>query len=153
MDPHFILEPAAVRMAKVGDKTAAIRFLAEVCAGCYGLDAAEIETRLLEREALGSTGFGNGVALPHARMEGISKPIAALVRFEQPIDFDAADGMPVNLACALLSPANAGATHLHALAAFSRMMRDEHFREQLAGAPDAEAMYGLVANGQDRNAA
>ena len=134
MDPHFTLEPDAVRLAQVGDKTAAIRFLAEVCADSYGLDAAEIESRLLEREELGSTGFGNGVALPHARMEGIAKPVAALVRFEQPIDYDAADGMPVNLACALLSPANAGATHLHALAAFSRMMRNEHFREQLVEA-------------------
>ena len=153
MDPHFTLEPDAVRVTRVADKSAALRFLSEICAETYGLDAKEVEACLLEREELGSTGFGNGVALPHARMEGISRPIAALVRFEHPIDYDAADGMPVNLACALLSPANAGATHLHALAALSRVMRDEHFREQLAEAPDAEAMYGLVANGQDRNAA
>ena len=153
MDPHFTLEPAAVRLAQVEDKTAAIRFLAEICAESYGLDAAEVEARLLEREELGSTGFGNGVALPHARIEGINRPIAALARFDRPIDYDAADGMPVNLACVLLSPANAGATHLHALAALSRMMRDEHFREQLAEAADAEVLYGLIANGQDRNAA
>ncbi len=153
MDPHFTLEPEAVRVAQLADKPAAIRFLAQVCAETYDLDAAEVETRLLEREALGSTGFGHGVALPHARMPGVIKPIAALVRVEQPIEYEAADGLPVNIVCALLSPEHAGATHLHALAALSRMMRDDHFRDQLAEAPHAEALYALVTNGQDCDAA
>lgn len=153
MDPHFTLEAEAVRVADIADKPAALRFLAQLCAETYGLDAGLVEECLQEREALGSTGFGNGVALPHARLPGIQKPLAALVRIEHPIDFDAADGLPVTLACALLSPENAGATHLHALAALSRMMRDEQLRARLTDAPDAEAIYGIVTNGQDRDAA
>ncbi len=153
MDPHFTLEPDAVRVAHVADKSAAIRYIAQVCGETYGLDAEEVESSLLDREALGSTGFGHGVALPHARMPGIVKPIAALVRIEQPIDYDAADGLPVTIVCALLSPENAGAIHLHALAALSRMMRDDEFRSQLVEAPHAEALFSLVSNGQDRDVA
>ncbi|MXP10835.1 PTS sugar transporter subunit IIA [Pseudoblastomonas halimionae] len=153
MDPHFTLEVEAVRVADIADKSAALRFLAQVCGETYGLDADQVEQALLEREALGSTGFGNGVALPHARLAGIQKPLAALVRIERPIDFEAADGLPVELACALLSPENAGATHLHALAALSRMMRDEQLRARLSAATDVEAIYGIVTNGQDRDAA
>ena len=153
MDPHFTLEVEAVRVADIPDKSAALRFLAQVCAETYGLDADQVEKGLCEREALGSTGFGNGVALPHARIAGIAQPLVALVRFERPIDFEAADGLPVELACALLSPENAGATHLHALAALSRMMRDEHLRARVLAATDVEAIYGIVTNGQDRDAA
>lgn len=153
MDPLYTLEPEAVRVAHVADKPASIRYLAKICAECYGLDAGEVETRLLEREALGSTGFGNGVALPHARLSGLERPIAVVVRFEQPIDYDAADGLPVDIACALLSPEHDGAGHLHALAAFSRMMRNDRFRAKLVAAPNAEALYGLVSNEPDRDAA
>jgi nitrogen PTS system EIIA component len=105
------------------------------------------------RENLGSTGFGRGVAIPHARIEGISRPIAAFLRLESPVAYDAADGMPVDLVFGLLSGEQAGAAHLHALAAISRMMRDEAMHAALSQAPSDEALYGLLSNVIDRDAA
>src|SRR3546814_9254374 len=87
--------------------------------------------RLEERERLGSTGFGRGVAIPHARCPAINRPVVVLLRLEDPVDFAAADGMPVDLVFGLLSPANAGATHLHALAALSRLVRSEEHTSEL----------------------
>ena len=84
------------------------------------LDAAAVLEYLEEREKLGSTGFGRGVAIPHARLPGIARPVAAVLRLEHPVDYSAADGLPVELVFGLLSPENSGATHLHALAAVFR---------------------------------
>jgi PTS system nitrogen regulatory IIA component len=109
--------------------------------------------RVTERERLGSTGFGRRIAIPHARMAGLTRPVAAFMRLESPVEFDSADGMPVDLVFGLLSPEGAGATHLHALAAISRMMRDERMREALLTAPGPEAVYGLLSNVIDRDAA
>jgi PTS system nitrogen regulatory IIA component len=109
---------------------------------------------LEERERLGSTGFGRGVAIPHARMPNIGgRPVAALLKLRHPADFAAADGMPVDIVFGLLSPENSGATHLHALAAISRLMRDERVHEALSDAPNQEALYGLLTNATDRDAA
>ena len=93
------------------------------------------------------------MAIPHARINGIQRPVAALLRLSHPADFDAADRLPVELVFGLLSPENCGAAHLHALAAISRMMRDEDMREALADAPDEEAIYGLLTNVSDRDVA
>jgi PTS system nitrogen regulatory IIA component len=93
------------------------------------------------------------VASPHARTAGVSAPVAAFLRLEAPVAFDAADGMPVGLVFGLLSPEQGGAAHLQALAAISRMMRDERMRTNLEAAPDAEALYGLLCNVIDRDAA
>src|SRR3546814_10989545 len=90
----------------------------------YGLDPVMVLDRLEERERLGSTGFGRGVAIPHARCPAIHRPVVVLLRLEDPVDFAAADGMPGDLVFGLLSPENAGATHLHALAALSRLGSD-----------------------------
>ena len=109
--------------------------------------------RIEEREKLGSTGFGRGVAIPHARIPELNRPVAAFFRLESPVAFDAADGMPVDMVFGLLSPEQAGAAHLHALAAISRMMRDEALHVALGEAPGAEALYALLANGIDRDAA
>ncbi len=109
--------------------------------------------RLEEREALGSTGFGRGVAIPHARVPGLKRPVAALLRLKEPVDFAAADGLPVDLVFGLLSPENAGVTHLHALAAISRVVRDERTHDALMEARDAQTLYALLANATDRDAA
>jgi len=106
-----------------------------------------------EREKLGSTGFGRGVAIPHARIPGLSRPVAALLKLNHPADFQAADGLPVDLVFGLLSPENSGVGHLHALAAISRLVRDEHIHDALSDAPDEEAIYGLLTNVSDRNVA
>lgn len=145
--------PEAVATIRADSKPAILAQLAERFARVYGLDAAEVLTRTQEREQLGSTGFGRGVAIPHARVAGVTRPVAAFLRLEAPVAFDAVDGRPVDLVFGLLSPEHAGAAHLHALAAISRMMRDERMHAALVGAPGAEAIYGLLSNVIDRDAA
>ena len=153
MSPLFSMKPEAVAIIDAADKHAILEALSEAFARSWALDPGEVLERLEERERLGSTGFGRGVAIPHARLSGISRPVAALLKLRHPADFAAADGLPVDLVFGLLSPENSGATHLHALAAISRLMRDERVHEALSDAPDAEALYGLLTNATDRDAA
>ena len=153
MSPLFSIKPEAVAVVDATDKQAILELLSETFAASYGLDAGEVLEHLEERERLGSTGFGRGVAIPHARMPGLQRPVAALLKLRQPIDFAAADGLPVDLVIGLISPENSGATHLHALAAISRMMRDERVHEALSEAPDEEALFSLLNNAADRDAA
>jgi PTS system nitrogen regulatory IIA component len=153
MPPLFSMSPEAVAMGVAADKPAILAELSRLFAVGWGLEAAAVLEQLEERERLGSTGFGRGVAIPHARIIGINRPVAALLKLRQPVDFAAADGMPVDLVFGLLSPENSGATHLHALAAISRLVRDERMHEALSEAPDAEALYGLLTNATDRDAA
>ena len=153
MSPLYSIRPEAVAIVDAADKPAILSTLSELFARGWGLDPATVLEQLEEREKLGSTGFGRGVAIPHARIGGLNRPVAALLKLRQPVDFVAADGMPVDLVFGLLSPENSGATHLHALAAISRLVRDERVHEALSEAPDAEALYGLIANASDRDAA
>ena len=153
MTALFTLLPEAVATVAADSKPAILRLLADRFAAVYDLDAAVVLAEIEEREKLGSTGFGRGVAIPHARIAGIGRPVAAFLRLEAPVVFDAADAMPVDIVFGLLSPENAGATHLHALAAISRMMRDERMHTALIQAADAEVLYGLLCNVIDRDAA
>lgn len=153
MNPNFNLLPEAIGTCEAESKQAILEALADRFAAAYKLDRTVVLEGLEEREALGSTGFGRGVAIPHARIDGLPRPCAALLRLEQPADFGAADGLPVDLAFGLLSPSNAGISHLHALAAISRVMRDEDVREALLAAPDAEAIFALLTNATERDAA
>ena len=153
MNPHFLFEPDAVEIVSAKSKQSILELLARRFAASYGLDAGEVLERLQERESLGSTGFGRGVAIPHARVEGLRRPVAALLKLQEPVEFAAADGMPVDLVFGLVSPEQSGVGHLHALAAISRLVRDERVHDALSDAPDAEALYGLIANAADRDAA
>ncbi|MBW8784452.1 MAG: PTS sugar transporter subunit IIA [Novosphingobium sp.] len=153
MNPLFTLLPEAVATVSADSKPAILQQLARRFAAVYALETAAVLERIEERERLGSTGFGRGVAIPHARIDGLSRPVAAFLRLESPVGFEAADGMPVDLVFGLLSPLHAGATHLHALAAISRIMRDEPMHAALSQAPNAEAIYGLLSNVIDRDAA
>jgi PTS system nitrogen regulatory IIA component len=153
MTALFNLLPEAVAIIRADSKSAILDRLAERFAAVYGLDRAEVRARIEEREQLGSTGFGRGIAIPHARIEGLNRPVAVFLRLESPVTFDAADGIPVDFVFGLLSPMHAGATHLHALAAISRLMRDERMHAALVQAPGAEALYGLLTNVDDRDAA
>jgi PTS system nitrogen regulatory IIA component len=153
MNPLFSVSPQSVAIIEAADKAAILRALANVFARAYGLDAALVLERLEEREKLGSTGFGRGVAIPHARFPGVPRPVCAVMRLRRPVEFAAADGMPVELVFGLLSPENSGATHLHALAAVSRLVRDERVRDALADAPHEEALYALLIGAADRDAA
>ena len=149
----YSLRPEAVIVAKVVSKSAVLSLLAERFAETYQLDAVTVIERIEERERLGSTGFGRGVAIPHARIPDLKRPVAALIKLAEPIEFESADGLPVDLVFGLLSPENSGVAHLHALAAISRLMREERIHEALVEAPDAEALYALLTNVSDRDAA
>ena len=153
MSPLFSIKPEAVAIIDAAHKHAILHTRSETFAASYGLDADLVLEHLEERERLGSTGFGRGVAIPHARISGVSRPVSVLLKLRQPADFAAADGLPVDIVFGLLSPENSGATHLHALAAISRLMRDERVHEALSDAPNKEALYGLLTNATDRDAA
>lgn len=153
MTSLFSILPESVSVIRAETKHEILGRLAEIFAASYELDPADVLDRLEERENLGSTGFGRGVAIPHARVPGIKRPVAALLKLEEPVDFAAADGLPVELVFGLLSPENAGVTHLHALAAISRLVRDERTHEALMEAQGKEALYALLANATDRDAA
>jgi PTS system nitrogen regulatory IIA component len=153
MDPLYAITPESVAIIDATDKQAILEKLSDVFARSFNLDAGHVLEYLEEREKLGSTGFGRGVAIPHARLPGIQRPVAALLKLRQPVAFNAADGLPVELVFGLLSPENSGAGHLHALAAISRLVRDEAMRDALIDAADAEAIYGLLTNATDRDVA
>lgn len=153
MDVNLALSPQAIAFARIDSKPKALVQTAQLLADTYGLDAGEVLENLEARENLGSTGFGRGVAIPHCRSKTVRRPSLALIRLEQPLDFAAADALPVTLVCGLVSPENAGATHLHALAAISRLTRDETMMQMLADAPTTEAVYALLTNQFQRDAA
>ncbi len=153
MTALFTLMPEAVGTIDADSKQAILDQLAQRFAGVYGLDPVLVLDRIEEREKLGSTGFGRGVAIPHARIPDLNRPVAAFLRLTTPVAFDAADGMPVDLIFGLLSPEAAGAAHLHALAAISRLMRDDAMHQALGEAPGAEALYSLLVNSIEKDAA
>ena len=127
--------------------------MAATAATLTGLDSRVIVERLLERERLGSTGFGGGVAIPHGKMDGLEKVVGLVARLANPIDFQAIDGMPVDLVFVLLSPPDAGVEHLKALARVSRKLRDRAFVAKLRGANSPDALYALFAQSDTRDAA
>ncbi len=134
-------------------KREALQALAERAGSLVGRPASDILTTLLEREQLGSTGVGDGVALPHGKMEGLGKIVGVLARLETPVSFDALDDQPVDLIFMLLAPANATAAHLKALAKVSRLFRDEDARDALRGADTAEALFAIATADQKHHAA
>ncbi len=149
----FTLHPDAVGTVRADSKSAILEALAARFAAVYALDSLTVRQKLDQREKLGSTGFGRGVAMPHARLADLNRPVAVFLRLERPVSFDAADDLPVQFVFGLLSPEQAGAAHLHALAAISRTMRDDRIHAALAQASGPEALYGLLSNVIDRDAA
>lgn len=127
--------------------------LATALARQAGGNARAISEALGEREKLGSTGFGGGVAIPHARLDGLGQVICVFARLAHPIDYGAVDGLPVDLVMALLSPPAAGADHLKALARVSRRLRDRPFLAKLRGAGSPDALYALFTADRARDAA
>ncbi len=153
MDVNLALSPQAIQFRPDRQQSGVLAAIAQLLADAYDLDREELLENLEAREALGSTGFGRGVAIPHCRSKNVRRPSLALIRLDQPLEFAAADAQPVTLVCGLVSPENAGATHLHALAAISRLTRDEAKLQMLADAPDAEAVYALLTHQFERDAA
>ncbi|MGL4314840.1 MAG: PTS sugar transporter subunit IIA [Sphingomonas sp.] len=122
-------------------------------AAAHGLDADAVTLALSEREKLGSTGFGGGVAIPHGRLAGLGQVTGLFARLAQPIDFEAVDALPVDLVFAMVSPPDAGAEHLKALARVSRRLRDQAFVAKLRGAGSTDALYALWTHDHARDAA
>lgn len=137
----------------VGSKKALFSQLAAAAGPLAGLPPKEIVAALAERERLGSTGFGNGVAIPHGKLEGLTHVFGYFARLSQPIDYQAIDGLPVDLIFLLLSPADAGADHLKALASVSRALRDRVVTAKLRGARSEDALFAVLAGVDARDAA
>ena len=144
---------AVVANLAISAKKPLFQQLGTIAASAYSLDAAEVTNALATREKLGSTGFGGGVATPHGRIEGLPQVVGIFARLAQPIDFKAVDDMPVDIVFALLSPPDAGALHLKALALVSRSLRDRAFVAKLRGAGSPDALYALFSTGEARDAA
>ena len=153
-DLSDLLRPDAVLfdLPALGKKPA-FGQLATALAGQTGADAKAIGDALAERERLGSTGFGGGVAIPHAKIAGLAQVTCVFARLHQPLDWQAVDGLPVDLVMALLSPPAAGADHLKALARVSRRLRDRAFLAKLRGAASPDALYALFTEDRARDAA
>ncbi|HEX8216671.1 MAG TPA: PTS sugar transporter subunit IIA [Allosphingosinicella sp.] len=138
---------------QAANKKALFQLLAAAAAKRTGLSAKTIAVALSDREKIGSTGFGGGVAIPHGKIEGLEKVFGFFARLSSPLDYQAVDGMPVDLVILLLSPPDAGADHLKALAGVSRMFRDRQILAKLRGARSKDAIYALLAGVEARNAA
>ena len=135
------------------NKKALFQQLASAAAKLTGLPAKAIAAALNGREKIGSTGFGGGAAIPHGKIEGLQNVVGYFARLETPVDFQSIDNMPVDLVFLLLSPPDAGADHLKALARISRAFRDAETVAKLRGARSRDAIYALLAGGEARDAA
>lgn len=149
-----LLTPDAVLVGlRASGKKQALQELASHAARLYRLDAGRVFETLLQRERLGSTGVGSGIAIPHGKLEGLDGLKGLFARFEKPIPFDAPDGAPVDVAFLLLAPESAGADHLKALARIARAVRDSALVSRIRASRDASALYLLLADGAVPNAA
>jgi PTS system nitrogen regulatory IIA component len=137
--PHAVI-PAL----KIGSKKQLLQELAQRAAGLTGQNEREIFDTLMQREKLGSTAVGSGIAIPHCKLPKLTRIFGLFARLDRPIDFDALDGQPVNLVFLLLAPEGAGADHLKALARVARLLRNEDIATKLRESRDAEAIYAVL---------
>jgi PTS system nitrogen regulatory IIA component len=154
MEIFQLLSPDGVMAnLKANSKKQSLQELSARAAKITGQHERAIFDTLLERERLGTTGVGNGIAIPHGRLPGLDKLYGLFARVERPIDFDSIDEMPVDLIFLLLAPESAGADHLKALARVSRLLRDKGVCEKLRGAESADAIYALLTDSPTSHAA
>ena len=151
---HDLITPQAILAnLKAGSKKQALQDLARRAAELTGQHERAIFDVLLERERLGTTGVGHGIAIPHGKLPGLERVHGVFARLERPIDFDAIDEQPVDLMFLLLAPEHAGADHLKALARVSRLLRDQSMCEKLRGSDSADAIYALLTQQETSSAA
>lgn len=136
-----------------GNKRSLLQQLANLAGQRLNLDPAMVLANLNEREQLGSTGFGQGVAIPHGKIDGLGSIYGLFARLGEPVDFKAIDGRPVDLVFLLLSPPDAGAEHLKALAAISRVTRHVPTLEKMRGARSRDALAAVLMGADERDAA
>jgi len=136
-----------------GNKRSLLSQLANIAAGRLEVPASEILATISEREKLGSTGFGQGVAIPHGKVEGLTQIYGLFVRLAEPVGYKAIDRKPVDLVFLLLSPPDAGAEHLKALAAISRVIRNAPTLDKMRGARSRDALAAVLLGADERDAA
>ncbi len=141
----LVAPQAVIPALKVNNKKQALQEIAAKASESTGRSEREIFDVLMQREKLGSTAIGNGIAIPHGKLPKIEKIFGLFARLDRPIDLEALDGQPVDLIFVLLAPEQAGADHLKALARIARMLRDTDFANKLRDARDAEAIYAVLA--------
>ena len=145
MDLGELLDPGAISARlNASSKRQALSIVADIAARQLDLKPTEILAKLMQRERLGSTGVGHGVALPHARLKGLDRMHRVFVRLESPVDFQSVDEQPVDLIFALLAPLDHPAEHLRTLAKVSRVMRQSDLRQQLRKAHGVDAIRALM---------
>ena len=154
MDLSDLIEvPAIMPALKANSKKQLLQLLAERASAITSIPDREIFDTILQRERLGSTGVGNGIAIPHGKLAGVKQISGVFARLEAPIDFEALDDQPVDLVFLLLAPEGAGADHLKALSRIARVLRDADTVAKVRGTRDATAIHALLSETQGSKAA
>lgn len=154
MDMSTILKPEAIRVVSAtSSKKRLFHELGGIVETVYGVSQSRAIEALQDRESLGPTGVGHGVALPHARLDGLEQVVGALILMENPIDFESVDRQPVDLAFALFAPQDAGVEHLKALALVSRTLRDKSLCSKLRANTDAATLFTIITEATSMQAA
>ena len=154
MELSSILKPEAVKViSSASSKKRLLQELGELAFSAYGMNASATVEALLERESLGPTGVGQGVALPHARMSGLEMVQGAFLLLEKPVDFDSVDRQPVDIIFTLFAPEEAGVEHLKALALVSRTLREASLCSKLRANPNASTLYTILTENHSVQAA
>ncbi len=144
MIPSDIIRPRSIVRLAAANKAALFRALSKKAAEQLALPEAVILDALNHREALGSTGVGGGLAMPHAPVEGLTEPFGLLARLEKPVAYEAIDGAPVDLVCMVLTPVNGGKGRIDALACIAKRLRSAEIRDRIRKAAGGEDIYALL---------
>jgi len=150
---NLMTSDCVIANLRASNKRQVLQELAHKAAALTGQSEDLIYEVLNERERLGTTGIGHGIAIPHGKLPGLEKVYGVFAKLERPVDFDAIDDKPVDLIFLLLAPANCGADHLKALAKVSRMLRDRMLCEKVRGSTTCDAIYALMNQTENRTAA
>jgi len=154
MDFSSLLKPEAVKvLTSTTSKKRLMSDMGDLAAAAYGLNPGDVLDALLARESLGPTGVGHGIALPHARLADLEKVVGAFVLLDKPIDFNAVDRQPVDIAFALFAPEDAGVEHLKALALVSRTLRNATFCNKLRSNPNSATLHAILTSDASEQAA
>ena len=154
MELYNLLHPDAVKVvAAASSKKRVLHDMAQLAANCYSMRTEVLLEALLDREKLGPTGVGHGVALPHARSTDVEKVCGVFILLESPVDFGSVDKLPVDIIFGLLAPENAGVDHLKALAIVSRTLRDNSICAKLRANPEPQTLHTILTENQKIQAA
>tara|TARA_Y100001934_G_scaffold278497_1_gene379844 strand:- start:705 stop:1169 length:465 start_codon:yes stop_codon:yes gene_type:complete len=154
MELYDLLHPEAVKVVvAASSKKRVLQDMAQLAGNCYNMRTEVLLEALLEREKLGPTGVGHGVALPHARSTDVDRVFGAFILLESPVDFGSVDKLPVDIIFGLFAPENAGVDHLKALAIVSRTLRDNSICAKLRANPDQQTLFTILTENQKIQAA